>query len=52
MNFGDFWLRRLSNVLSSAHLYLRTLSHHSKLILGEEAESLAAIIAAPQHQYN
>jgi hypothetical protein len=43
--------RRLSNVLSSAHLYLRTLNHHSKRILEEGSSGLAAIEAAPHHQY-
>jgi hypothetical protein len=43
--------RRLSNVLSSAHLYLGTLNHHAKGILND-AVNLERIHAAPSAKYD
>jgi hypothetical protein len=44
--------RRLSNVLSSARLYLDTLKHHSKEILASDPMRLGRIEAAPRAQYD
>jgi hypothetical protein len=44
--------RRLSNVLSSARLYLETLKYHSKEVLAGDPVRLERIEAAPRAQYD
>ena len=44
--------RRLSNVLSSARLYLDTLKQHSKQVLANDRARLERIEAAPSAQYD
>ncbi|WFU80109.1 hypothetical protein QA645_37370 [Bradyrhizobium sp. CIAT3101] len=44
--------RRLSNVLSSARLYLDTLKHHSREILADDPMRLERVEAAPSSQYD
>jgi hypothetical protein len=44
--------RRLSNVLSSARLYLDTLKHHSREVLACDPARLGRIEAAPSAQYD
>lgn len=44
--------RRLSNVLSSARLYLDTLKHHSREVLASDPARLGRIEAAPRAQYD
>ncbi|MGX4806945.1 hypothetical protein [Bradyrhizobium guangdongense] len=44
--------RRLSNVLSSARLYLDTLKHHSREVLADDPVRLERIEKAPSEQYD
>ncbi|MHB8272219.1 hypothetical protein, partial [Bradyrhizobium sp.] len=44
--------RRLSNVLSSARLYVETLKHHSKQILASDSVSLDRIEKTRREQYD
>jgi hypothetical protein len=44
--------RRLSNVLSSARLYLDTLKYHSKEVLADSSARLERVQAAPGVQYD
>lgn len=44
--------RRLSNILSSARLYVETITHHSKIVVASESGGLAKIHQIIRDQYD